>query len=65
MNTPRIIAYVLIAILIALIYASRGWVREWWENAADEQRVLVVWVALLGATLITAWALWPLAKYLI
>lgn len=64
MNTLRLIGYTLIAILAALVYANWDVVENQWEGATEWQRMGVAFVIVFLGTAIAAWALWPLAKYI-
>ena len=64
MNTPRLIAFTLIALLIGLIYANWDRVEYEWADATEWQRVGVAFAILFFGTIIAAWALWPFAKYI-
>lgn len=63
MNTARLIAYALIAILIGLIYAQREWIKEEWAATDDDWRMVLVICGLLIGTGFAAWALYPFAGF--
>jgi len=65
MSDIRLIAYTLIAILAAFIYANWDAIENQWDEASEWQRMGVAFVILFFLTIIAAWALWPLAKYII
>jgi len=64
MNTPRIIAYILIALLISLIAAQRDRIKEEWAATDEEWRIVLALCALLIGTGILTWAAMPLYKYI-
>lgn len=64
MNTPRLIAFTLIALLIGLIYANWDRVEYEWADATEWQRTGVAFGIVIFGTIIAAWALWPFAKYI-
>lgn len=64
MSNLRIIGFILIAILIALVYANWDMIEDQWEGASEWQRMGVAFAIVFFGTAIAAWALWPLAKYI-
>lgn len=64
MENLRLIGYTLIAILAALVYANWDVVENQWEGASEWKRMGVAFAIVFFGTAIAAWALWPLAKYI-
>jgi len=64
METLRLIGYTLIAVLAAFIYANWDRVEYQWGSATEWQRTGVAFAVVIFGTIIAAWALWPLAKYI-
>lgn len=63
MSGARLIGYVLLAALIAFVFASTDRIRYEWAQTTEENKVFFVLTTAILGTIVAAWALWPLAKH--